>query len=274
MKTALRSGWLHFVLMLLMLAAVLFLSSAYAAALRNPATLTGWVLFSLLLFLLLFNLRKKLSFVPMGSASLWMRLHIYSGLFMLLLFIDHIGYRLPNGLFEGLLALLYVLAALSGIIGALLGRYLPVVLAQQPEAVIYERLPGLREHIREQVEDRVNRAVSELNSDAIAEFYRTQLFDYLSCHRDFWRHLFQRAAVYGLWERRFVAMQRYLNAAEKQILEEIRELVESKTDLDYQYAARSMLKYWLFVHIPLSYGLLVFVLLHLVLAQAFVWSAG
>ena len=52
-------------------------------------------------------------------------------------------------------------------------------------------------------------------------------------------------------------------------MDEMKELVEVKSDLDYQYTLQAALKYWLFVHIPATYALFLFVLVHVVLVLAF-----
>ena len=45
--------------------------------------------------------------------------------------------------------------------------------------------------------------------------------------------------------------------------------VQRKDDLDYQYALQGALKLWLFVHIPLTYGLLVLAIFHGLAACAY-----
>ncbi len=65
------------------------------------------------------------------------------------------------------------------------------------------------------------------------------------------------------------AEDRYLNDKEREILDQITELVEAKYNLDYRYALQSVLKRWLFLHIPLTYGLLIVSVLHAILANAF-----
>ena len=44
---------------------------------------------------------------------------------------------------------------------------------------------------------------------------------------------------------------------------------ETKDQLDFHQAMQGLLKGWLFVHIPLTYALLLFALVHLVLVYAF-----
>ena len=52
-------------------------------------------------------------------------------------------------------------------------------------------------------------------------------------------------------------------------MKEFEDRVCAKDDLDYQYAMQATLKYWLFLHVPLTYSLLVFILSHMVLVFAF-----
>jgi len=46
--------------------------------------------------------------------------------------------------------------------------------------------------------------------------------------------------------------------------------VIAKNNLDYQHALQMVLKGWLFVHIPLTYSLIVVAAVHGVLAYAFI----
>ena len=46
-------------------------------------------------------------------------------------------------------------------------------------------------------------------------------------------------------------------------------LIQAKDSLDYHRAMQGLLKGWLFVHIPLTYAMLVFIFVHVVLVHAF-----
>ena len=50
---------------------------------------------------------------------------------------------------------------------------------------------------------------------------------------------------------------------------ELDSLIKLKFDLDYRYALQSVLRLWLFIHIPLTYGLILFTLVHIILVTAF-----
>ena len=58
------------------------------------------------------------------------------------------------------------------------------------------------------------------------------------------------------------------------MLEKLRDLVAQKHMLDYQHSLQSALRLWLFAHIPLSYSLLIFSVLHIILVHAFSVSSS
>ena len=71
--------------------AVAWFQAEYAAGLRRPQFFYGWVLLTGVLFLTLFNLRKKLPMPTLGSARNWTRIHIYTGYAVVAVFLLHTG---------------------------------------------------------------------------------------------------------------------------------------------------------------------------------------
>jgi len=63
--------------------------------------------------------------------------------------------------------------------------------------------------------------------------------------------------------------RRYLNGEEQAVMDEIAELIEIKSGLDCHYAFQAVLKYWLFLHIPVTYSLFLFAGVHVFLVYAF-----
>ena len=59
---------------------------------------------------------------------------------------------------------------------------------------------------------------------------------------------------------------RYLNPAEMTLADALADLIEAKRNLDLQLSGQRLLKLWLFVHIPLTYGMLVLTAAHVWLA--------
>ena len=67
--------------------------------LNDTAFLSGWTLAGVLLFLTLYNARKKLTYPPLLKSSTWLQLHVYVGLISIALFLFHVGFRVPDGRF-------------------------------------------------------------------------------------------------------------------------------------------------------------------------------
>ena len=50
-----------------------------------------------ILFLALYNVRKKLPFLPLGSSTAWLQWHLYVGIGSVGVFALHAGLRWPTG---------------------------------------------------------------------------------------------------------------------------------------------------------------------------------
>ena len=70
-------------------------------------------------------------------------------------------------------------------------------------------------------------------------------------------------------QRELRALGRYATPKERDVLSEISERIKVKNDLDYQRAQQGALKGWLFVHIPLTYSLIIAVVPHVLLVYGF-----
>lgn len=254
--------------------ALLCASALYSASLRSFAFVSGWLLFGAIVLLAAYNVRKRLPMLPLGTSAAWLQLHVYVGLLTLVLFVVHTRGTVPDGAFERLLALLYVLVFLSGVAGLAMSRILPARLTTYGREVLYHRLPVEMRRVQDEVEELVIRSVEETGRSAIAEFYQQRLKQQFEGPRHFWEH-----AVHSRRPRRRSALaiesqRRYLNPAENDVLNVIAERLTDKHDLDLQYAVQSLLKLWLFVHVPLTYSLLIMSVLHLVLVHAFSGAAA
>ena len=237
--------------------------------LQRDSFTSGYVILGCVLFLALYNFRKKMPNIPLGSSATWMQLHIYVGIGSIFIFVQHVGFRIPDGIFERTLGGLFVAVASSGVYGLYLTRTAPRKLAQLKEEVIFERIPAMRNHLAIQASDLALQSVPKTQASAIAEFYANRLHHFFVRPRSVLFHL----APSSRQRRRLMSelghMQQYCSADEKSISEQLFSLIRQKDDLDYQYALQSKLKNWFFLHIGLTYTLIVFSLLHTVLVHAF-----
>src|SRR4051812_30573530 len=66
----------------------------------DPDFATGYALFGMIVVLALYNGRKRLSMIPLGRASIWLRLHLVGGALTMALFWLHTGNLWPLGTFD------------------------------------------------------------------------------------------------------------------------------------------------------------------------------
>ncbi len=231
-------------------------------ALRPTAIHTGLVLIALLFGLSFLNGRKKLPFLPLWKASTWVQIHIYAGIFSVVLFFVHVGFRLPNGTLEIFLSILFAIVALSGFFGLFISRWLPPRVTSSGESLVYERIPAHRQQLRKEVEKLVVDAERESGSSAIGDFYLDVLAPYFQYDHGVAILLGDPRRFEHRITRRIDEFSRYLDAGELETIGEIRELIARKRNLDFQHAAQRILKLWLFIHIPFTYSLLLVAIVH------------
>jgi hypothetical protein len=244
-------------------------NQALADILRPAPIVSGLVLFLIILLLALFNARKKLPFLPLLKASTWMQFHIYAGLLSMVLFLIHIGFKAPRGWLEMVLAALFVAVSLSGVVGLAISRWVPSRLTLHGENVIFERIPALRSEINKEAEALALASVSRTHSTTIADFYEQRLRAFFERPRHLCTHLLGYSKPLHALLAEVDALDRYLNTDERRLMAEITELVKLKENLDFQLAAQGLLKTWLFVHIPLTYSLILVGLVHGIFAWKF-----
>jgi hypothetical protein len=231
--------------------------------------LSGWPLFALTLFLAIYNVRRKLTYPPLGSSASWLRFHLHVGTLAALLFLIHIGFQPPRGQFESALGAVFVFVAGSGFLGIFLSRQVPPRLAVVGPEVLFERIAMFRRQLRQEAESLAVRSVEQTNTRTLANFYALRLAPFFAAPRHFWHHVAQSQKPAHRLLEELRALDRYLDEDEKKLARELGDLVETNDGLDYHYAMQGLLKGWLFVHVPLTYVLLLLVLAHVVIVGAF-----
>jgi hypothetical protein len=259
-------GWIFF---LVGSAVCIWAQHTYADKIPGFAYLSGWTLLFVMLLLTFYNARKKIPFLPLFSSQGWLQFHIYAGLLTGVLFAIHVSYRVPTGWFEGTLAWLYALVMLSGFFGLFISRSVPKRLTTRGGEVLYERIPAVRRSLQEQAEALALKSVPAVKSTVIAEFYVRELKDFFNGPKNFLPHWLEVRSPLNRLINKINDLNRYLNDQERETLAQIATLVRQKDGLDYHQALQGMLKLWLFVHIPLTYSLLLCTVVHILLVFAF-----
>ncbi|HWA24952.1 MAG TPA: hypothetical protein VG734_04685 [Lacunisphaera sp.] len=262
MKTFLARRWLLALVTLAVGAGIVFGWQLGVIALRPMAIYSGWLLMALVLVLTFFNARKKLPFLPLLSASAWMQAHIYLGWLGCFVFVLHTGGRMPDGRLEVVLAAVFGVVAASGAFGLWLSRWLPPRLVRSGESLVYERIPSLRHQLANEVKEVVRRAEVEAQSSTLPDLYLRVLHPYFLRVPPLLAPLTGDARAAHHVRQELESARRYLNPAELNLAGELDELVEAKRNLDTQLAGQRLLKLWLFLHLPLTYAMLVLIAAH------------
>jgi hypothetical protein len=222
-----------------------------------------------MLYLTLFNARKKLPFLPLVSARAWLQVHAYAGLITAVVFLMHIQWRIPTGQMESLLALLFVAVTVSGIFGWWISRAIPARMTAVGGEVPFEEIPVARLALKKKAEALIVQIIPTAKASTLAEFYAGRMADFFSGPANFQAHLFGSRRPLNRLLGQMAEVNRFLGPEEKKGLDQLTMLVRQKDALDFHRASQIVLKGWLFVHIPLTYGLLVFSAAHVIVVYAF-----
>ncbi|MEQ8710376.1 MAG: hypothetical protein RIC36_15410 [Rhodospirillales bacterium] len=238
-------------------------------ALGDTSLLTGYALYTTLVFLALFNLRKRLSMLPLGRASTWFALHIVIGLLSVVLFWLHTGTFWSLGLYEQVLMLLFYGACLTGITGYAIQRIIPARLIQTEYEVIFERIPGEIAEIRAEVESLILRCTDVSGADTLARHYTETADWYFRRPRFLLSHVFGTQAGEHWLHQNIGIVRRYLRDSELPYLDRLYELGQRKNRIDQHYALQGLMKIWLLAHLPLSTGLITLATWHLIIVHVY-----
>lgn len=272
-RTETRRSWrmlgIYWLVALVVWACVTGLAWHVERSLGKAAVVTGYTLFVVILSLAFFKVRKRLLVLPLGTVREWMRAHAVLGAVSVPLYFQHTGSVWPSGHYEQAIALAFYVVTLSGIVGYALQRLLPRRLADIEGEVIYERIPTELAVLRRQAEELILKAVKELESDTLGRYY-TESLEWF-----FWKPRFLVGHVLGSgrsasWIRgRITALRRYLSEEERAYLGQLEQLALHKSRLDAHYALQSVLKFWLFIHVPAAALLVLLACWHLLIVNIY-----
>lgn len=237
--------------------------------LGEPAIVTGYSLFAIVLLLSVLNLRKRLPMLPLLRAHQWTRVHVVGGMLAAALYFLHTGSVWPVGPYERVLAALFYLVTLSGILGYLIQSLYPRRLTGTGVEIIYERIPAEVAELRERAEQLVLDCTKVSKSDTLARYY-LETFDWFFRRPRFLLSHLTGGQKSGFWlEQQFINSRRYMNDKEREHLDRLETLAGLKSDIDFHFAAQRLMKTWLLVHVPGVVALLVLAAWHLLIVNIY-----
>lgn len=239
------------------------------AGLQDLAIFSGWMLASLTLLLAIYNLRKKVTSLPIGRAWYWRKLHSFTGWLAVVVFLVHAGSTPPAGVLHLLMWWLYVTILLTGMAGLWFSLALPPRIARGRERLQFERIPNLREAQYRRAEWLVLEASGDGIGEPLLEFHKQHLRDYLVCPREQFRHYINSAGSAEKILQELKDIGRYVHPNSHRYVSELEEIIETKHELDRQYALQNLLRKWTYFHVASSYVSWVLIAIHVLLIYTF-----
>jgi hypothetical protein len=204
-------------------------------------------------------------------------MHIFVGYLLVAAFISHSDFSLPDTGFEWALWTGFVLVTLSGIFGTYLAWSLQIKHGID-ERISYDRIPARRAELARDVHAAVTQADPAAAAIAlpappydawIMDLYTTRLRDFFQGQRNFIAHVLGSQHPLKRMTDEIDNLSRYVDQRSQEKLAAIRTLVVEKDRLDFARVYLGLTKGWLFVHVPLTYALIILTVLHVVVVYAF-----
>jgi hypothetical protein len=249
----------------------------YGNGLRDPRYLDGWVLAFGMGLQLAFHFAIKTASLSPRSAKRWRRMHILIGYLLIAAFISHSDFSLPDTLFEWALWAGFVLVTLSGIFGTYLGWALRAKHGID-ESLGYDRIPARGAELAlavHSVVTQVDPAVTAIALPApphdawIMDLYSTQLRDFLHGPPNLTAHLTGSQRQLKRLTDEIDNLSKYVDQRSQEKLAAIKNLVVEKDRLDFARVHLGLARAWLFVHVPVTYALIVLTLLHILIVYSY-----
>lgn len=248
----------------------------------------GSVGLGFMIFAGLLSLRKRFPVWRMGRAQTWMRGHLWLGLISYPIIFFHSGFSFGHGALTFWMMVLFTIVIISGLVGAALQHYMPRMVTQM---VPMETIYGDSSHVVRDLQEEAERIVGDvcgpvvamsataasasgmsistvvqvMDKAAVAEmqrFYENEMLPYL-------RHAGARGSALANSNTAgamFKNLRTLLPTAVHEALNDLENICYEKRQIDLQAKLHRFLHGWLFVHIPLSYALLVMGAIHAVVA--------
>jgi hypothetical protein len=249
----------------------------YGNGLRDPRYLDGWLLAGGISLQLYFHIAIKTARLPPKSAMRWRKIHIFIGYLLIAAFISHSDFSLPDTGFEWALWAGFVLVTLSGIFATYLAWSLQAKRGID-ERVGYDRIPTRRAELAGEVHAAVAKtdpapaaiALPAPPYDAwIMDLYTTHLRDFFQGQGNFTAHLIGSQRPLKRLTDEIDNLSSYVDQQSQEKLAAIKKLVVEKDRLDFTRVYLALTKGWLFVHVPVTYALMVLMVLHVLVVYAF-----
>ena len=265
-----------------MSAGLLWLVSIYGDALRDARYLDGWLLAGGMSLQIGFHIAVKTAGLAPKSAVRWRKVHIFAGYLMIVVFVSHCDFSWPDTNFEWVLWAAFMAVTLSGLFGTYLARSRrssPGFSEYANDDRISARHAELTESIRAIIDVKRPDATDPVLPAApyqawIADLYANHLKSFFNRQSTVFGYLARSQRRLARLTGEIETLSRYVDQQSQETLDTIKTLVAEKGQLDDARVHLELTKAWLYVHVPVTYALIVLTCLHIIVVYAFSSGAG
>lgn len=239
-----------------------------AIRMANEAFATGYALLSLVVFLCLLGIRKRVISHELGRLAVWQRAHHYVGLASLGAYVLHAGIFI-QGWLEVALALTFWVVALTGIASWYVNRTAPKLLLAAGGQILRQDIAARKQEVAQRAYELALASAGKADTSVLADHFRNDLQTFFTNNRTIWYRLYpsgtkRRQLLDGLEN-----IDRYLNDEGKLQRAEMSQLVRMRDDLDFQSAIQNRLRLIASAHTWFLGAFMVLTLAHVISAYQF-----
>jgi len=264
----------------------------------------GGLALALILFCTLLGLRKALRIWRLGKAQTWMRAHIWLGLLTVPLVFCHSGMKFGNNL-TLVISILFVVVIVSGVLGLILQNVIPAIMLDRvPAEATFEQIPHVFEILRTEADELITATCGSLEetkvvpnppqpkrvtvmikkdgpvqgkaparerekpgqplsgAEPLKSFYLREVRPFLASGSLRGSKLANTQNATAMFEYTRSLCPAPVHTA----IRDLESICEERRQLAVQLRLHALLHGWLFVHAPLSYLLLLLVIVHAIIA--------
>lgn len=249
----------------------------YGSGLRDPRYLDGWLLTGGMGLQLFFHIAIKTGGLSSKTATRWRKVHVFFGYLLIAAFVSHSDVSLPDTAFEWALWLCFVTVTLSGVVGTYIA-WSNNAKQEFDERFSLERIATRRIELSSEVDAIVARSGTAAVAmglpvpphDAwIEDLYSSSLKDFFEGQQNFAAHLVGSQRPLRRLTEEIDSLARYVDKPNQDKLTLIKNQVIEKDRLDRASVRLALTRGWLFVHVPVTYALVVLTVLHVVVVYSF-----
>jgi hypothetical protein len=218
----------------------------------------GIIALSLMVFLISYKIRKHVYTIKLGTTNSWLSAHIYLGVLAAMIALMHSGLSPASG-FNTFLLVVFLLVIASGVVGGLIFKLNPVVIAKGGREVVQ------KSHMADEIKKRAQESDNEVAgmSETCRTIYKNYVKPLVASEKIRWRYLFStEREMIGRRKVHFEKLKDHVPNEEKYQFSTVCDQLLENERIAFKLVKYEVMDAWLAFHMPLSGVALTAVIFH------------